>query len=506
MNNLDFVFNSINLWSFYAFLTWYVGVIFTKKTLRFKGVNDPKSFLLLLSAQFLLYVLLSITTKLFFIDLKLWGEFFTIITTVLVLLPLIILNLSLPRLNLRNKLKRPNKTNIILWTICEILLLILSSSYILALFAHANIQYNTSIALNSYLFVIWGEFIYITAICGAPMWIIMLLQSVRIQELAKNYQTITSVKGCDAPIVYLRTFGLDKTPALNNKTFDEYLFESLKNPIVISLADPNEIFPSGGSIKIQARDESWKEVVKQLLLQARAVIIVMGETEGLKWEISQLRQYLAPSQLYIVIPPFYYSSLAWCDYFWKNKEILPEYEDNGNKNLLQLFSLLFFYRRNRKYIRTLWAKFVRELNNEGLPVEGPFPGFNRVISFDSDWKPESCNRSLNGKAIINFILNNSQTEKTCDYKGLSNLIEKYEVNGFVPNKYVAHYRNIIIKIVGFYGAFCILLLSIVILIFAARGMNTFTERKEFKDFMSPETCRRVYFYCLREKDQQAYKH
>lgn len=504
MNNMDFYFNIINIFGYYAVLLWISGYIFIKKTLRFKGVNDPKSYVLLLIVQFLCYILLSITTKLFFKDLELWAEFFVIMSTVFIVLSPIILNLSLRRLNLRDKLKQPNKTNNILWTICEICMLILSISYVYALFVHANIHYNTSIAFNKYIFQMWSTCMKDTATWGAPLWLIMLLQAIRKHKLTKNHQTITSVTGTNPPIVYLRTFGLDRTPAINNKTFDEYLFNGLQNPIVISLADPNEIIPSGGSIKIQSHDESWKEVVKHLLQHARAVIIVLGDTEGLKWEIGQLKKFLIPSQLYIVIPPFYYASLAWCNYFGENKEILSEYGDNATKNISHIISLPLFYKRNLRNIHQLWTKFTNELNNEGLSVDGSFPGFNRVISFTTNWEQVCDKRKHNGKEILDFILANSETEKSCNYKELSKLVEKYEVNGFVPNNYVLYYRSVIKRIAGFYGFFCTLLLFLVIFLTVNGGVNVFTSKREFKDFMDSTTCVRAYLYCIKEKDQQAY--
>lgn len=506
MNDTDFYFNSLFYWSIFSPIAWIGANILTKKTLRFKGVNDPKSYVLLLLIHFLLYILLSISTKLFFTNLKLWAGYFVLLSTMIVFLTPIILNLSLRRLNVRDKLKQPNKTNNILWTIFEICILILSDSYILALFLHANFQYNTSIALNYYIFVLWWYCIKIIVICGAPVWFFMLLKSIRMHKNTKKYQTITSVTGTNPPIVYLRTFGLDRNPAINNKTFDEYFFNGLENPIVISLADPNEIIPSGGSIKIQSHDESWKEVVKQLLRHARAVIIVMGETKGLKWEISQLKNYLTPSQLYIVTPPFYYSCLAWCDYLGKNREILPEYGDNTINNISHTISLPFSYKRNIRNINQLWTKFAKELKNEGLAVDDSFPGFNRVISFTTNWEPVSDYRKHNVKEIIDFILTNSQTEKKCDYKKFSSIIKKYEVNGFVPNKYVLYYRKVIKEITGVYLIICTLLTLLLIYLTATKGVNVFTTQRDFKDFMDTETCMWAYFFCIKEKDQQAYDH
>lgn len=506
MNYPDLYLNYIFPQMLLLLITWISSHVFNKKTLRFKGINDPKSLVLIESIQFFLYIPLSIISRIFSSDLENWAICFSIISSVYFFMTSCILHLSLPRLNLRNIKKQPQNVNNILWTSTEVCLCILYLSYISILFFQADIQYNTSLPAIDECYQMIPEVILIIAIIGSPMWILMLLQSLRMQHLVKNYKSLSTITSNDAPIVYLRAFGLDKTPALNLKTFDEYLFNSSKETVIISLANPDEIIASGGSIKLQSHDDEWKDVVKELLQQARAVIMVPGNTDGLKWEISVLRKFITPSQLYIVIPSYYYLTLSFGEHWWKRKEILPDFNSHATVNLTQMMYFPLFYRKNLNKFRQLWVKFSEELNENGYCVNKEFPGFNRIISFNSQWESRSNNKKYKRNEILSYVMGNTKEEKKCDYKSLSAKISKYEVNGFVPEKMVLKYRSIVNKILLHNGILTFVLLFILSsIILSGRGYLIYAE-KDFKNHMNPELCKKAYLYYIKNNDYQGLKH
>ena len=128
---------------------------------------------------------------------------------------------------------------------------------------------------------------------------------IRLDRLKyPSTRSLNALSHNNSPIVLLRSFKIDSYPATNGKVFDETICENLdldSNPI-ISLANPDEILPSGGSLKIQAKDAEWKEVVREVLKNCRAVILVEGLSDGLHWEISKLKEYLNYKQLFVLIP------------------------------------------------------------------------------------------------------------------------------------------------------------------------------------------------------------
>ena len=502
MSGIDIVFNSIWYFGLLTVLGWLGCYCLIYKGLKFKGIKDPKYSVVIILLQLLCYIPLSLLSRILFNDLEIWSNWFCVISFIYFALFYIAILYQLPRMNLRNKYKQPTDVNNIFWTLCEIIICILSISYISTLYIHADVQYNTSLVLDlKETLYIGTEITKFVASWGLPAWGLMLLQAIRNNRLRRKYQTLSAIQNDNPPILYLRTFGLDKTPALNNKTFDEYLFSPIANRVVISLANPDEIIPSGGSIKIQSKDDFWKDAVIHLLQDADFVIMALGDTDGIKWEISQLRKHLKPSQVLIVIPPYYYASLAWCDYLGKKRELLAEYGGYASYNWSQIVSQPFTYRRNIKRIRQLWSQFTEKLRAEGLNVSDKFPGFNKILSFDQDW---NANCEARKPQEVLKLLSTPHQGNSYSYNDLAIVLQKYEVNGFVPNEYVSKYRHIINKIAMVYGIGTIVL-SLCLLLLHFGGTNSFCN-KEFKDDIDPETCDRIYRYYIRKNDQISLKH
>lgn len=242
-------------------------------------------------------------------------------------------------------------------------------------------------------------------------------------------RSLTALRTNKPPIVLLRSFKLDKTPYWNNKTFDEALCENLKmeDSPIISLADPDELLPTGGSLKIQTKDDYWKNAVLELLMHCKAVILVEGESEGLGWEIEKVRSIFndKPQKVFILIPPNKYRLLAWCIN-----------EQNGGIGIIRNFSALMLRISSpiwvRKELLNVWERFAAYMRIHKFNLPTVFPGTHRYIHFTNDWQAKVSIKYSNGKEMFSHMMKLATgNSSNYDYGALAEKIASYEVNEFM---------------------------------------------------------------------------
>lgn len=404
--------------------------------LESKGINDPtlsislyKTTLLLdAAAKLFLYHLIDDFEAHALVSLLIWMAFsFTFFVK---------LSLNIPKKSLRDNKKYPLDTN---YTLC---------AFNFAAWGGASILFNIILLLGGWNFEEPGEVITIAILSIAIIIFYMVLASkalLRIDRL--KYPSIRSLSGLannNSPIILLRSFKIDSNPTMDGKVFDETICENLdldKNPI-ISLANPDEILPSGGSLKIQAKDSEWKEVVKETLKNCRAVILVEGLSEGLHWEISKMKEYLNPSQLFIMVPSKEYRELAWC------------YNNEAGSGLFSIIrnstriinQLIYGGKKNNEIIlNAVWTDFSTRLNEFGIHTPNIFPGDNTLLYFDENW---NCKAQINmgdTRSMLNSIIYQTSEFNNAefDYKQLGKKIETYEVNGFLSKEEVAPFKALV---------------------------------------------------------------
>jgi hypothetical protein len=104
-----------------------------------------------------------------------------------------------------------------------------------------------------------------------------------------------------APIVYLRSFASDEGEILSSwwkpifllnrfgmvETDEEALSRifSAIGPFV-AIGNPSEWLPTRGALRIYRTDENWREAVRDLMARACLVIVRVGNTPGLLWELN----------------------------------------------------------------------------------------------------------------------------------------------------------------------------------------------------------------------------
>lgn len=107
-----------------------------------------------------------------------------------------------------------------------------------------------------------------------------------------------------APVLYLRPFAADALVSVEERTLAR-IMEKEVGPLV-AVGEPGDALPPLGAARFYERDfaacgGNWQVFVRHLLLRARLVLVVPGETLGLAWEMAQCREVLAPHQVVVLV-------------------------------------------------------------------------------------------------------------------------------------------------------------------------------------------------------------
>jgi hypothetical protein len=129
-----------------------------------------------------------------------------------------------------------------------------------------------------------------------------------------------------APVLFLRSFRSDAIrtrhpflmrcilPGINvpGESFDEFLAPALNilGPFV-GLGNPEDYLPTLGASKVYVHDHLWEQTVKDFLLRAKLVILLEGDTPGLRWELTQIRQQCSPRSVFLVTPTEKFQRAGW---------------------------------------------------------------------------------------------------------------------------------------------------------------------------------------------------
>ena len=225
----------------------------------------------------------------------------------------------------------------------------------------------------------------------------------RIKDEAER--TLKALTTKRAPIIFLRSFELDKN-VLRGYTFDEFICKnfSQQGQPIISLSDPDDFLPTGGSIKLQSFDDNWKEAIIILLKNCRAVVIFEGRSEGLSWEISKIKDYVTPDKLFVATPPKSYRESAW-------------FRGQGRSQL--------------KYsMNYVWSHFSDKLRSVGIDLrQKEDPGSDTIFAFDGQWHSVAPIRAKGIKFFDTILELTTQYETlTCDYVSLSEQLRQCELS------------------------------------------------------------------------------
>lgn len=112
----------------------------------------------------------------------------------------------------------------------------------------------------------------------------------------------------ELPVLLLRSFNDDalqdpRALSLFELRYEERLCAALR-PLgpTIALGKPSEAFGYGGAIRLYVSEADWQPVVHHLMRQAAAVVIIMGGSAGLDWEVRTALCRVAPERLLFFFP------------------------------------------------------------------------------------------------------------------------------------------------------------------------------------------------------------
>jgi hypothetical protein len=77
---------------------------------------------------------------------------------------------------------------------------------------------------------------------------------------------------------------------------------SLYGP-VIAIGKPGESLPPIGAARDYVAGDKWRERIREFVSAAAAVILVLGRTRGLEWEMRTIAELGSVEKLVIVVPP-----------------------------------------------------------------------------------------------------------------------------------------------------------------------------------------------------------
>lgn len=161
-----------------------------------------------------------------------------------------------------------------------------------------------------------------------------------------------------APILFLRSFRNDHIDLKNAKipwhtrifdpgtqagTLEELIVQnySLLGP-VIGLGNPDDPTPPIGVARDYVSHQNWKAQILSFMDQASTIVIGMGQTDSLFWEIQQIKELGYLNKTTFFFPPIQEENLVILDKLFLNlqlsKESIQDYErlHDNNHHLLSL--------------------------------------------------------------------------------------------------------------------------------------------------------------------------
>lgn len=113
-------------------------------------------------------------------------------------------------------------------------------------------------------------------------------------------------------ILYLRSFEDDKTTAKQVDTLlkpgisEEETLVAVLDDIapVLCVGRPNETYLPDGPVCIIIEDAQWHQRVAELAQKAELVVLRLGTTEGILWELQYCLENLDPQKIVLILPKF----------------------------------------------------------------------------------------------------------------------------------------------------------------------------------------------------------
>jgi tetratricopeptide (TPR) repeat protein len=137
--------------------------------------------------------------------------------------------------------------------------------------------------------------------------------------LAPNAEQLLELDG-RSPVVYLRPFDsddLDPDPPsaleyfLGAGDFEETLGAPEEEQLAVAMNElgpfiaigkPYDILPKLGAARVRVSDDEWQGKVSEWVAHAQLILLRLGFTEGVEWELAHILEHASPQKLVLLLP------------------------------------------------------------------------------------------------------------------------------------------------------------------------------------------------------------
>jgi hypothetical protein len=220
----------------------------------------------------------------------------------------------------------------------------------------------------------WG------ALHSAPAW----LAYYRRRSAASPLHVVTE-QDRRPPVLYLRAFEQESGPfvllrgAVKSRysgepasaatwydwvTLEQYLGAAFTRDVgpFLALGNPQDVVPPEGAVREYVADQRWRASFLSLAGNAAAVVMEVGRSDNLAWELAALRRSAWQGKLFVITPPVARSWSALYRAFYRSAMAS------------RTFSTAISAPR--------WAEFARQLDHAGFRAGRADPGPGAVLAFD----------------------------------------------------------------------------------------------------------------------------
>lgn len=149
-----------------------------------------------------------------------------------------------------------------------------------------------------------------------------------------------------------------------NLTLEQFLTREITRKVgpLIALGNPTDYLQPEGAARTYSTDKGWQEYFIDLSHRSAAILMQMGNSDNLNWELVSLHARGLQKRLFVVTPP----------------------PPTLSQAAQSVFFIIHIANRIKGIQPASWDKFAANLGKAGYLTEGQDPGPGAVVTFDSD--------------------------------------------------------------------------------------------------------------------------
>ena len=216
---------------------------------------------------------------------------------------------------------------------------------------------------------------------------------LKLNILGGAFSDDVLAKDTRPPVIYLRSFNNEQKRAkfVYDKLVSMYSEGAwVYNPTMLAISmnllgpffaigRPSENFNdmSGGIARKYVSDDEWQKVVSEFLQNSSAVVMEVGYTNGLKWEMLQLVSHIDPKKVLFVLPESQIEYEMFTE--WASKIFPRNFPEEIGSSRLMMF-------KDRWYPVLLPFKSEKEFILEPSAAQSMLPTLLPFVEQNEHWQ------------------------------------------------------------------------------------------------------------------------